>query len=64
MGGFIADIFGDVVLDGLVWGAGALILKMVRPGQPIDDTEAVMFGLVFWTLVVAALLAIGYWYLA
>jgi len=64
LGGFIADIFGGLILDGIVWGTGALVLKLLRPARKIDDTEAVIVGLFAWLFVIAALIAIGYWYFA
>jgi len=64
LGGFIADIVGDLVWDGVVWGTGAFILKMISPTRKVDDTTAVVVGLFAWLFVIAALIAIGYWYFA
>ncbi|HEX7695090.1 MAG TPA: hypothetical protein VF409_11410 [Sphingomonas sp.] len=61
MGGFIADIFGGIVLDGIVWGTGALILKAINPSGKVDETTAIVVGLVAWFFVIAAILALGYW---
>ena len=60
MGGFIAEIFGGLILDGIVWGTGALILKAINPSAKVDDTGAVIVGLVAWFLVIGVVIAIGY----
>lgn len=64
MGGFVAELFLDFVLDGLVWGTGAAALKLLRPGRPVDHTSAIILGLFIWLAVIAALLTIGYLLLA
>ena len=61
MGGFIAEIFGGIILDGIVWGTGALILKMNNPSAKVDDTGAVIVGLLAWLLILGTVIAIGYW---
>ncbi|HEX7848305.1 MAG TPA: hypothetical protein VF485_01110 [Sphingomonas sp.] len=60
MGGFIADLFIETILDGLVWGTGALVLKVLRPGRPVGYVPAVLLGLIVWLAAIAALLTIGY----
>ena len=61
MGGFIAEILGRILLDGIVWGTGALILKMINPSAKVDDTGAVIVGLLAWLLILGTVIAIGYW---
>lgn len=61
MGGFIADIFGGIILDGIVWGTGALILKAINPTRKVDETAAIVVGLVAWFFIIAAILALGFW---
>lgn len=61
MGGFIAEIFGGIILDGIVWGTGALILKVINPAAKVDDTGAVIVGLLAWLLIIGTVIAIGYW---
>ncbi len=60
MDGFIADIFIDTILDGLIWGTGALVLKAFRPGRPVGYGPAILLGLIVWLAAIAALLTIGY----
>ena len=60
MGGFIADLFIDTILDGLIWGTGALVLKVFRPGRPVGYVAATLLGLIVWLAAIAALLTIGY----
>lgn len=61
MGGFIAEILGGILLDGIVWGTGALILKVINPSAKVDDTGAVIVGLLAWLLIIGTVIAIGYW---
>ncbi|HWU74189.1 MAG TPA: hypothetical protein VN137_11950 [Sphingomonas sp.] len=61
MGGFIAEIFGGIILDGIVWGTGALILKVINPSARVDETRAVIVGLLAWLLIIGTVIAIGYW---
>ena len=61
MGGFIAEILGGIILDGIVWGTGALILKVIDPSAKVDDTGAVIVGLLAWLLIIGTVIAIGYW---
>ena len=60
LGGFIADLFIDTILDSLVWGTGALVLKAFRPGRPVGYVPAVLLGLIVWLAVIASLFTIGY----
>ena len=61
MGGFIAEIFGGIILDGIVWGTGALILKVINPSAKVDETGAVIVGLLAWLLIICTVIVIGYW---
>ena len=61
MGGFIAEIFGGIILDGIVWGTGALILKAIDPVGKIDETSAILIGLFTWFIIIGVVIAIGYW---
>jgi hypothetical protein len=61
LGGFIAEIFGGIILDGVVWGTGALILKAINPSAKVDDTGAVIVGLLAWLLIICTVIVIGYW---
>jgi len=61
LGGFIAEIFGGIILDGIVWGSGALILKAINPSAKVDDTGAVIVGLLAWLVIIVLVISIGYW---
>lgn len=63
LGGFIADLFIDTILDSLIWGTGALILKAFRPDRPVGYVPAVLLGLIVWLAAIAALFTIGYFLL-
>ena len=64
MGGFIADLFVQTVLEGLITGTGALVLRIIRPARPASETSALLMGLVVWFAVITAMIAIGYLLLA
>ena len=54
---FIARIVFEIVVEWLLRGTGALILRLLRPRHELGETAAVMTGLVFWI----ALIVLGYW---
>ena len=54
---FIARIVFEIVVEWLLRGTGALILRLLRPRHEPGETAAVMTGLVFWI----ALIVLGYW---
>ena len=64
MGGFIADLFVQTIIEGLVAGTGALVLRTIRPTKAVDETAALLLGLVVWLAIIAALFTIGYLLLA
>jgi hypothetical protein len=64
LGGFIAEILADTILDTLIWGTGALVLKIIRPRRPVDHVAAIVLGLIIWFAAAAALITIGYLLLA
>jgi len=56
-------LFVDAILDTLMWGTGAFVLKVIRPHRPVNKTAATVLGLVIWFGVIAALVTIGYFLL-
>jgi hypothetical protein len=59
LGGLLADLFVGAILDGLIWGTGAIIIKAARPGRRVDETTALLLGLTVWLILVPSLV-IGY----
>ncbi len=60
LGGLLADLFVGAILDGLIWGTGAIIIKAARPGRRVDETAALLLGLTIWLILVPSLVIIGY----
>lgn len=54
---FIARIVFEIVVEWLLRGTGALILRLVRPRHEPGETAAILIGLVFWI----AAIALGLW---
>lgn len=54
---FIARIVFEIVVEWLLRGTGALILRLVRPRHEPGETAAILAGLVFWI----AMIALGFW---
>jgi hypothetical protein len=54
---FIARIVFEIVVEWLLRGTGALILRLVRPRHEPGETAAILTGLVFWI----AAIALGLW---
>ena len=63
MGSLIAELFVDAIVDSLLWGTGALVLKMIRPDRPVNKIAATVLGLIIWLVGIAALFTIGYFLL-
>ena len=63
MGSLIAELFVDAIVDTVLWGTGALVLKMIRPDRPVNQTAAIALGLIIWLVGIAALFTIGYFLL-
>jgi quinol-cytochrome oxidoreductase complex cytochrome b subunit len=54
---FIARILFEIVVEWLLRGTGAMILRLVRPRLVPGETVATLTGLGFWI----ALIALGLW---
>ncbi|MBD9478737.1 hypothetical protein [Pseudoxanthomonas sp. PXM02] len=54
---FIARVVFEIVVEWLLRGTGALILRLIRPRHEPDDATAILTGLVFWI----AMIALGFW---
>jgi len=63
LGSLIAELFVDAILDTLMWGTGAFVLKVIRPHRPVDKIAATVLGLIIWLVGIAALFTIGYFLL-
>jgi hypothetical protein len=56
-------LFVDAIVDTVLWGTGALVLKMIRPHRPVNQIAAIAVGLIIWLVGIAALFTIGYFLL-
>jgi hypothetical protein len=56
-------LFVDAILDTLMWGTGAFVLKVIRPHRPVNKIAATILGLIIWLVGIAALFTIGYFLL-
>jgi hypothetical protein len=56
-------LFVDAILDTLMWGTGAFVLKVIRPDRPVNKIAATVLGLIIWLVGIAALFTIGYFLL-
>ncbi len=45
---FIARVVFEIVVDVILRGTGAMILRLLRPKHDPGETAAMMTGLVFW----------------
>ena len=63
MGSLIAELFVDAILDTLMLGTGAFVLKVIRPDRPVNKIAATVLGLIIWLAGIAALFTIGYFLL-
>jgi hypothetical protein len=63
LGSLIAELFVDAIVDTVLWGTGALVLKMIRPHRPVNQIAAIAVGLIIWLVGIAALFTIGYFLL-
>ena len=54
---FIARVVFEVIVEWLLRGTGALILRLIRPRHEPSETAAVMTGLLFWITMIA----LGFW---
>lgn len=54
---FIARILFEIVVEWLLHGTGALILRLIRPRHEPGETAAILTGLLFWIAVIA----LGLW---
>lgn len=50
---FIARILFEIVVEWLLHGTGALILRLIRPRHEPGETAAILTGLLFWIAVIA-----------
>lgn len=55
---FVARIVFEIVVEWLLRGTGALILRLMRPRHEPGETAAVVTGLLFWI----AMMALGLWW--
>jgi hypothetical protein len=53
----IARIVFEIVVEWLLRGTGALILRVLRPRQAPREAAAALTGVVFW----GAMIALGVW---
>ncbi len=63
MGSFIAELFVQLIFEGVFVGTGALILKALRPTRPINHDVAGLVGFLVWIFMIAAAVTIGYFLL-
>jgi len=63
LGSLIAELFVDAIVDALLSGTGALVLKVIRPHRPVNQIAAIVLGLIVWLVGIAALFTIGYFLL-
>ncbi|MBD9437014.1 hypothetical protein IB223_13000 [Pseudoxanthomonas sp. PXM03] len=54
---FVAHIVFEIVVEWLLRGTGALILRLSRPRHEPGETAAIVTGLLFWI----AMVAFGFW---
>ena len=54
---FIARILFEIVVEWLLRGTGALILRLIRPRREPGEADAILTGLAFWIAVAA----LGLW---
>lgn len=55
---FVVRIVFEIVVEWLLRGTGALILRLMRPRHEPGETAAVVTGLLFWI----AMMALGLWW--
>lgn len=51
---FIARIALEIVVEWLLQGTGALILRLLRPRHEPGETAATLTGLLFWIAIIVA----------
>lgn len=54
---FISRMLFEIVVEWLLHGTGALILRLIRPRHEPGETAAILTGLLFWIAVIA----LGLW---